>query len=590
MEQQFQESNYASMTRSLWNRLQPWSARVRTRVLVATRPLVTVSNLVSERVRTWGLDWSGRLHGENALRGTAIGLCSLGSVIAWSDSRQLALTLLAFGAYIVANLMKKLSAKNTALLGSDLFAMITLGLCINWASSLATPDHSSAILQTLERIELRNDSDNLARERALYGVRERTATPEERRFLEQALPTVKPEERYRILVALDRFADADRVYSDAQLNVARDDATRRARLFVAKGDRHFYAREFEAAIEPYQEAVRIDPSNLLVVNRLALAIMGEGTQGYRAALDEAKELLERARTRLDMEANPDPLVRARVYNTLGVIYKYTQQPSRAVELLQVSLKIYREQPSGFEISLINTLNNSATALADAGRPMEALPLIREAVARQKVIPGAVEQDSICYMETLAGVLLQTSKVDLASGRSSDAREKLVEAASIYRYCMERRVENVGWPLQNLAEVKLNLAAVLKRLDQRDEARTLAKEGLEILRRLFPNAHASKAKALLMVAGLLDVERDASAAADAFRLYSEALDMSYKLFSGPNEIRASALNGQARSLYWMGDRDNACKTSRDAVKEAESLWGISDLRTKAIQDNSNVYCR
>lgn len=413
-------------------------------------------------------------------------------------------------------------------------------------------------------------------------------TPEDRKLLEAALPQVTSDVRYRILVALGRYADADLEHSRARHEQDLRQARARAALLRAEGDRYYQERRFAEAIAPYREALKFDPTNIAAANRLSLCLMGAATsQTVKTGYQEAAKLLEATWERIKDDLGVAPTVRATVLNNLGFVYRELQRFDDAVRVFTLVVGVYDTWPAGHEAERVNALNNLVAAQADAGLAADSVVTARRLMQLQKQVPNPTDFDTTFYMETLAGALLAEAK-QLGDDKKH-IESNLTESAELFEKSLATRRTHPEWmdAKELMARTQLNLAGVYKRLGRRSEARAVAAEALA---GFPPGPSIRTGKACLMVAGLLDVEHDMTQAQEALDLYTEVESMFPLLSDGPHEVWASALNGKAKALYWLGRKDESCGPATAAAVQAAALWKENDWRRTQIQANKKTYCQ
>jgi len=116
-----------------------------------------------------------------------------------------------------------------------------------------------------------------------------------------------------------------------------------------------------------------------------------------------------------------------VSNNLGVVYHSQKKFSAAEQAFLRSLSIYRSSYSSEDRHIANCLFNLSAVLMDVGRPNEAEPLLKEAIAIRAARPHPVaEEDAAVYEKYAAALRMNGDSLgaETAESRARSMRREL----------------------------------------------------------------------------------------------------------------------------------------------------------------------
>ena len=313
----------------------------------------------------------------------------------------------------------------------------------------------------------------------------------------------------------------------------------------------------------------------------------------------AREMLDKGAARIDKELAHQPAIQATLMDTLGSVYMglglYEQaQPllDRSVAtrrrlkpqdplLLSDSLehlgdlltlkaqfdaaeKIYREaiqaeslRPTdpASQVQLANSLYGYGVLLRREGRFEDAQQNLRDALARQQALYGAVHP-------AIAHTLMELAQA-VAEGGDRHAALPLMQSA----VAMQRQLRG-NEPHPDLAEAINDLGLLHEGLGNYDESDKLFRESMDMKRRLYGDRHPEIANAL---ENLALARADKGDMAGAEQLYRQALDMWRSLMGDTHYEVALALNNLATVQYDRGAMREAIATEREALAVARKAY-------------------
>jgi CHAT domain-containing protein/tetratricopeptide (TPR) repeat protein len=211
----------------------------------------------------------------------------------------------------------------------------------------------------------------------------------------------------------------------------------------------------------------------------------------------------------------------------------------------------------------------------AGKYAEAVKSFREALeVVRRLYPKAEYPDGHADLATAVSNL---AAVMVALGKPADAEPLAREALDMQRRLYKGDHNNVAVSLNNLATLYAEQGKLV-------EAEPLYKEALEMTKRLFPGDHPDVARGMNNLASLYD---DQGKLAEAESLYKDVIAMQRRIFKGDHPNLASTLNNLAFLHRRQGKFADAEPLAREAVAMQKRLFkgdhpsvviGLSTLAT------------
>ena len=190
----------------------------------------------------------------------------------------------------------------------------------------------------------------------------------------------------------------------------------------------------------------------------------------RGATVTARELLDRAAEKLPQQLADQPLVRARMAGTMGVVYCRLGLYDRGVELATSALATRRAALPEDDLEVAEAEGDLATCLVDQGKLEEAASLNTQALTTRELRLGKVHAD-------VAQTLSNRGLVFWHLGRLEEAQADLERALEIWRATKGEESTEASRALNNLAEVA-------KESGRPADAETLLLRSLAIKERLL----------------------------------------------------------------------------------------------------------
>ena len=329
----------------------------------------------------------------------------------------------------------------------------------------------------------------------------------------------------------------------------------------------------------------------------------------RGSTVTAREVLDTAAARVDAELAKQPVIQARLLQTLGTVYTGLGLYREAQPLLNRSLmmarglpdadplvlsdglndladlqnleadyaaaeKAYREaiarvgpRPKGrlAQITLANSLYGLGNVLRSEGHYQEAASTFRAALALQRRLYGDKHGDIARTLEYLSLTL--------------DDDGDLKRALPLMRSALSMQRELRGdRPHPALAAAVSDLGVLLEENGDYDESERMARESITLSRALYGDKHPKIARALNNLASTL---QDKGELAKSEATYRQALDMERELLGEVHPEIANTLNNIAFVQYDLGDTEGALATEREALAVYRKLFPGDHANVAAV---------
>jgi hypothetical protein len=267
-------------------------------------------------------------------------------------------------------------------------------------------------------------------------------------------------------------------------------------------------------------------------------------------------------------ADDHPAEHARWLTVRALTLTQLGRPEEALPEIRQAVAAYRElariNPDRYQADLAASLAGLGIGFSETGRAVEALAVTQEAVDRYRILmmasPGKFELD---LAGTLANLGTRLSEV----GRSAEALKVTQEAVTLLQNPPARTTERY---LADLAATLTNLGARLAEMQRFPEATAVAKQSVALYRELAstsPDRHRPDLAAALGHLGARAAEQGLPA--EALKYTQEAADLLRELVAGspdrylPNV--AGFLANIGAQLLDMGRPSEALYAEREALR-------------------------
>lgn len=261
----------------------------------------------------------------------------------------------------------------------------------------------------------------------------------------------------------------------------------------------------------------------------------------------ARDLLDNASRRIDLDLNEQPAVRARQLETIGKAYRRIGLPDRAIPHLQEALRLMRGSKSGSSKSEDLVLNELAIALRDTGHFDESDRYFSEALKSLRLSDKE-------HSEGYAKRLVEVGRLENERSNTQEARKYFTEALDLMR-------EIKGSTHPEVGSILTQLANVLSWSDDLAEAEMVSRQAVKIYRTV-DKLHPDKVMADYLLGEILFQQGRYEEAAPLFERTLDAHRVLYK----SNGIVADTLGSLAR----LRVRQNRVLEAETLVREALSV--------------------
>ena len=311
----------------------------------------------------------------------------------------------------------------------------------------------------------------------------------------------------------------------------------------------------------------------------------------------AREILDRGAEKIKRDLRDQPLVRARILDAIGRVYRSLGLYESAVPLLEESLEIRRQILGEENLDVSKSLGNVANVHLDRGDFTKAKPLFERAIAIGEKSLGPDHPDLAVRLNNLANLLLQTGDYEggrQALERALAIREKSLgpvhpetaitltslgllyyrtgeyaKARSVFERALSIREEALGPDHPSVADSLNNLAVMLQETGDYAGARPLLERTIKTLEKVLGPDHPRLAAPLHNLANLLRDKADYSAAKP---LYQRAVGIHERSGGAKHPELARVLANLADLNRRIGDHREAKRLFERAVTTYEQAFG------------------
>jgi serine/threonine protein kinase len=269
----------------------------------------------------------------------------------------------------------------------------------------------------------------------------------------------------------------------------------------------------------------------------------------------AREILDDGAEKITKELNDQPLIQARLMDTIGQIYQKLGLYDSASSLLENALKIRKQALGDKHLEVASSLSNLGWVLRVKGDLEEAERLTRDSLKMRRNLLGEEHIDVAKSLNELAGVL--SNKGDL------DGAESLVrESLALHRKLL-------GEEHLDVAVLLTNLGQTLRNKGDLEESEKLLRESLAINRKLIGNESLEVARTLNNLALVLSHKSDWD---EVEKLIRESLTILRKFLGDEHPNLAPLINNLAEVLQRKGNYDGAVPLLRESLALRRKFLG------------------
>jgi eukaryotic-like serine/threonine-protein kinase len=258
----------------------------------------------------------------------------------------------------------------------------------------------------------------------------------------------------------------------------------------------------------------------------------------------AREILERGAQKMEKEMAGQPLIQARLMDTMGQVYQSLGLFDQALPLTKSALETRQALFGAESLDVADSLNHLGLLLVAQGDYAGAEPLLQDALSIRHKLLGASHPD-------VAMGLISLGEVSYVKGDYATA-EKL------FRESLDIRRKTLGNEHLETANSLNDLAMTLKQKGAYEEAEPLYRESLAIRQKRLGNDHPAIAQSLnnlgmFLYQMFLNKKNDG---AEAEQLLRQALAMNKRMLGNDHPEVSTNINNLALLLRDKGEYDQA----------------------------------
>jgi tetratricopeptide (TPR) repeat protein/tRNA A-37 threonylcarbamoyl transferase component Bud32 len=286
-----------------------------------------------------------------------------------------------------------------------------------------------------------------------------------------------------------------------------------------------------------------------------------------------RELLDRGAERIETELVGQPLVRARLMTTLGVVYQRLGHFDEAEKLLVAAVEIRRRMLGNLHTDTLTALDDLAGVYHAAGKFDDAEAYYRESLAGYRRALGDDHPSSLIEAGNLGMLLVRRGKLQEAEPYCREAADGLVRV-------LDADDPNAIIPLSNMGYL-------LHRLGRYEEAELYWRQALSRTRRTHGADHSTT---LLVIGGYGYLLKELGKLDEAEPLYREALEGRRRIFGDDHPTTLESIHNMGYLLKSQGKLDEAEVFYREAIEGRRCILGDNHKDTLLSINNLGVLLR
>jgi serine/threonine protein kinase/tetratricopeptide (TPR) repeat protein len=352
-------------------------------------------------------------------------------------------------------------------------------------------------------------------------------------------------------------------------------AERRARTAegLAKDRLLEVSKEKERATAAEAKAKAAAAAAEAVVNFLQDDLLAQADPGQNARDEKVtvEEVLGRAAARIAGKFAQQPLVEAKIRQTIGKTYRTLSHYSAARPHLERAWELYRANLGEEDLNSLNILDDLAGLYLDQGQPQAAEPLLAGVLKVRRRDQGDENPDTLVTMTNLA-------EAYRIQGRHSEAIELLEKTLTIGRRVLG---EDDGRMLAAMNDLAVNYGF------HRPEAEALLAKVVDVLRRKEGEGSYG---ALIAMNNLSEVYVARGEYLRAAELLEEMLKIRRRVWGEDHDLTLGEMNNLAR-VYWLAGRlDRSVPLFEEVVPKFLAHFGPDHPGTILAMANLGVNYR
>jgi serine/threonine-protein kinase len=281
----------------------------------------------------------------------------------------------------------------------------------------------------------------------------------------------------------------------------------------------------------------------------------------------AMELLDQGAEKVVRELKDQPVVQAKLLDTIGQLYQSIGLYDREQPLLEEALKLLRQAQGNESSDVATILNHLGEVASLKGDYEKSESLYREALEMQLKLLGPENKDVAKSLGNLGELLVQ--------------RGKLGEAEGLLNNALTLRRKLFGEEHDEVANSLTNLGRLMSENGKFSEAESLYQQALKIRRKLHAGDHPLVAHGLNNLAAMLQEQGDFNGAKNLFR---DALEMRVRLLGEQHPDVAVSMANLASALQDTGDYVESELLYRRTIALRIKLFGEEHPKLATTMNN------
>jgi serine/threonine protein kinase len=269
----------------------------------------------------------------------------------------------------------------------------------------------------------------------------------------------------------------------------------------------------------------------------------------------ARELLDSGKKKIENELKNQPLVQARLMETMGTTYSGLGLYDEALPLLENSLKIREKLLKPDDILIARSLQSLGMLYFFQGKYSEVESLYKRALEIREKSLGPNDPEVATSLNALAFLY--------------NKQGKYPESLNLYNRCLKIREDSFGSDNPDVAETLNNLALLYYDQGKYSEAESLYKRSLQVSEKTLGPDHPNVARLINRLAAIY-VEQEKYS--DAEPLMKRALEIREKTLGSQHPDVAASLNNLALLYYSEGKSSDAVPLLERSLAIKEKALG------------------
>ncbi len=280
----------------------------------------------------------------------------------------------------------------------------------------------------------------------------------------------------------------------------------------------------------------------------------------------AREILDRGAERIKTELSEQPLIQARLMDTMGLVYRNLGLYDAASSLLEQALNKRRQTLGKDDLIVSRSLHSLGTLVYAKGDFSQAEKLFREALEIKRKF---LDDEDLEVAEVLN---------DLAMALT--ALGNLTDSEPLYRESLAINRKILGNEHERVAQSVNNFGMFLYRKGDYDEAEKLFREALEMNRRLLGAEHPEVSTNINNLALVL---RDKGSYEEAEEMFRQVMELDRKFLGENHPYIAITYNNLGALQVRKGAYEEAEQSFREAISVfkktfADDHWQIANANS------------